>query len=213
MVTIFGESAGAMSLSLLSVIPEANVLFENSIMENGNYGRIKTSEESMQNITSVLDEIGYSTSRCTISDLKGLTTEELLNFTASFTNLTFDDAFFPIDPYILYAEGKISPTDIIISASTYDDYTLNGFTPEAYINMVDYGISLSDDCEENVSDDSFSNSIMIHQVFRKQAQKEAHTEVDDVCIDYRCRTKKESQFEIMIANTFPTLVIKLCIKD
>lgn len=77
MVTIFGESAGAMSLSLLSVIPEANVLFENSIMESGNYGRIKTSEESMQNITSVLDEIGYSTSRCTISDLKGLTTEDL----------------------------------------------------------------------------------------------------------------------------------------
>ena len=47
MVTIFGESAGAMSLSLLSVIPEANVLFENSIMESGNYGRIKTSEKSM----------------------------------------------------------------------------------------------------------------------------------------------------------------------
>ena len=182
-------------------------------MESGNYGRIKTSEKSIQNMNSVLDEIECCTSRCTISDLKGLTAEELLNFTASFTNFTFDDAVLPIGPYILYVVGKISPTNIIIGANTYDDYTLNGSTPEAYINMVDYGISLSDDCEENVSDDSFSNSIMIHQVFRKQAQKEAHTEVDDVCIDYRCRTKKESQFEIMIANTFPTLVIKLCIKN
>ena len=169
MVTIFGESAGAMSLSLLSVIPEANVLFENSIMESGNYGRIKTSVKSIQNVNSVLDEIECCTSRCTISDLKGLTAEELLNFTASFTNFTFDDAVLPIGPYILYVVGKISPTDIIIGANTHDDYTLNGFTPEAYINMADCGISLSDDFEENVSENSFSNSIMIHQVFRKQA--------------------------------------------
>lgn len=96
----------------------------------------------MRNVNSVLDEIECSTSRCTISDLKGLTTEELLNFTAaSFTSITFDDAILQVDPSILYLERKINPTDMIIGANTYDDYTLNGFTPEAYIKMVDGGIS------------------------------------------------------------------------
>jgi carboxylesterase type B len=49
MVTIFGESAGAMSLSLLSVIPEANVLFKK--INNGKWQLRKD-----QNIRKVYTE-------------------------------------------------------------------------------------------------------------------------------------------------------------
>jgi len=71
--------------------------------------------------------------------LKTLTTEKLLNFTSLFSIPVFDTAVLPSDISTLYLEGSINPTDMIIGANTYDDFTL--FSPaDDYMKMVDAGI-------------------------------------------------------------------------
>jgi len=145
-ITIFGESAGAMSIASLSVIPQANGLFDRAIMESGNgwWGEMIGTEDSMQIVNKVLNEIDCSVPPCTISDLKNLNTQELLNFTNSFGSATFDSNVLPADLITLYSTRGINPTDMIIGANTYDDPTqLLGLQTIEYITMANNGIEES----------------------------------------------------------------------
>mmetsp|Transcript_44575 Transcript_44575/g.51420 ORF Transcript_44575/g.51420 Transcript_44575/m.51420 type:complete len:705 (+) Transcript_44575:209-2323(+) len=145
-ITIFGESAGAMSIASLSVIPQANGLFDRAIMESGNgwWGEMYGTESSMETVNKVLNEIDCSVPPCTISDLKNLNTQELLNFTNSFGSATFDSNVLPADLITLYSTRGINPTDMIIGANTYDDPTqLLGLQTIEYITMANNGIEES----------------------------------------------------------------------
>mmetsp|Transcript_2294 Transcript_2294/g.2641 ORF Transcript_2294/g.2641 Transcript_2294/m.2641 type:complete len:659 (-) Transcript_2294:86-2062(-) len=144
-ITIFGESAGAMSIASLSVIPQANGLFDRAIMESGNgwWGEMIGTESSMETVNKVLSKIDCSVPPCTILDLKNLNTQELLNFSNLFGSATFDSTVLPADLITLYSTRGINPTDMIIGANTYDDPTVVGLPKDEYITKANNGIEES----------------------------------------------------------------------
>ena len=141
-VTIFGESAGAQSVGILNVLPQANGLFQRSIMESGNAYPLQSPENGMKIVESVLDDIDCPSNPCTISSLKNLNTTQLVNFT-SLILPTLDTAVVSADIPTLYEEGNINPTDMIIGANTYDDATLDGVLGEDYVELANKGLNTS----------------------------------------------------------------------
>ena len=122
-ITIFGNSAGGMSVGMLSVVPQANGLFERAIMQSGNIVYPVGVDEGMQPVTDMLNQTEVcSLPPCTIEDLYNLTTDELLTVSGSFVwKPTYDNAVLPVTLLTLYSKGPINPTDMIIGATTYDD--------------------------------------------------------------------------------------------
>ena len=137
-VTCWGQSAGAGSVVMLSVIPEANGLFQRAIAESASDGRpIK----NYIYLDDVLNATKCPDPPCTISFLKDLPTDELMNVTASFSFLPyFDPAVLPTISSILYSEGAINPTDMIVGSNTFDDVIVVGSSPSDYIAMAEGGI-------------------------------------------------------------------------
>mmetsp|Transcript_25097 Transcript_25097/g.28051 ORF Transcript_25097/g.28051 Transcript_25097/m.28051 type:complete len:658 (+) Transcript_25097:125-2098(+) len=121
--TIFGNSAGAQSVGMLSVVPQANGLFKRAIMQSGNIYIIGI-DDGMQAVTDMLNQTEIcSMAPCTIEDLYNLTTDELLTVSnnGSFVwKAIYDNAVLPVNAATLYSKGPINPTDMIIGANTYD---------------------------------------------------------------------------------------------
>lgn len=140
LVTIFGESAGAQSVVLLSVVPQAEGLFKRAISESGN----TDANLPPTDVESVLSAIECSEHPCTISDMKDKTTEELL---AAFTTPVGpthpgDPAVLPTKESKLYSEGKINPEDMIVGSNTFDDMyvAISASNVSAYISMAEQGL-------------------------------------------------------------------------
>mmetsp|Transcript_37242 Transcript_37242/g.41969 ORF Transcript_37242/g.41969 Transcript_37242/m.41969 type:complete len:631 (-) Transcript_37242:106-1998(-) len=143
-VTIFGESAGAISVCQLSVIPEAKGLFLRGIMESGScrFLATVTYDKTMvdQAIATALPgcnaEEGGTV--CGLDDLKKFSVQELLNITVAhdFFKPVWDPAVISTpNPAELYADStNINPIDMIIGSNTKDDYNLVFYTEKnAYL--------------------------------------------------------------------------------
>jgi len=144
-VTIFGESAGAISVCQLSVIPEAKGLFLRGIMESGScrFLATVTYDKTMvdQAIATALPgcnaEEGGTV--CGLDDLKKFSVQELLNITVDndFFKPLWDSAVISTpNPAELYADStNINPMDMIIGSNTKDDFNLVFYTEKnAYLN-------------------------------------------------------------------------------
>jgi len=142
-VTIFGESAGAISVCQLSVIPEAKGLFLRGIMESGSCSFLATYNKTLvdQAIATALpgcDAKEEGGTVCDLDDLKKFSVQELLNITVAhdFFKPVWDPAVISTpNPAELYADStNINPIDMIIGSNTKDDYNLVFFTEKnAYI--------------------------------------------------------------------------------
>merc|ERR1712238_512467 len=155
--TIFGNSAGAMSVGMLSVIPQANGLFERAIMQSGNIDVIGI-DEGMEAVTDLLNQTEIcSIAPCTIEDLYNLTTDELLTAAGSlFKNPIYDNAVLPVTTTTLYSKGPVNPTDMIIGANTYDDANI---WDDDYIEAADVVLpQLQKDARDAYSIDKYDDS-------------------------------------------------------
>jgi len=141
-VTIFGESAGAQSVGMLNVLPQANGLFQRSIMESGNPYPLISPENSMKVVENVLKDIDCPSNTCALSDLENLNTTQLVNFTTLFLP-TLDTAVVSADIPTLYEEGNFNPQDMIIGANTYDDINLDSYLGEDYVELANKGLNTS----------------------------------------------------------------------
>ncbi|MEX0768696.1 MAG: carboxylesterase/lipase family protein [Microthrixaceae bacterium] len=115
-VTIFGESAGAMSVSTLLTMPRAQGLFHKVIAQSGAASSSRTSEQAFADTAEYLAAGQFTT----IEDLKSATVQELLAAHASLGATRTADpelsvkkhntplAFLPFRPV---ADGKEVPTD------------------------------------------------------------------------------------------------------
>ncbi len=126
-VTIFGESAGGISVSMLSASPLAKGLFSGAISESGgNFGPEKHANEGGTNMVSLasaeksgsdyLAKLGASS----IADARKKTAEEVMK--ASNPGLggswpIFDGYALLGDQYKLYQEGKYNDTPILIGSN------------------------------------------------------------------------------------------------
>jgi len=138
-ITVFGESAGGISACLLSISPAAAGLFRRVIMQSGPcWGQVPVlpSEVGSLAASDFLQKAGVED----MSDLEDLTGEEVLalSFEHSGNNFypTIEGNIMPGDPLDLYhTPGAISPTDILIGTTSFDDFTILFMEPSAYVNM------------------------------------------------------------------------------
>ncbi|MCR5747366.1 MAG: carboxylesterase family protein [Lachnospiraceae bacterium] len=152
-VTIFGESAGGGSVSLLPVISEAKGLFHRVIAESGSVALTFSKEECADFTKRLLKE-----SRCkTMSDLLAMDEQQLkkvnqkINYYNNFPQR--DGCIIPEDPYIPYLEGMTSDIDMLMGTnqneSNYWVREIGGIIPYALSAPIKYendlkGLDISD---------------------------------------------------------------------
>ncbi len=132
-VTIFGESAGGGSVSLLPFIPEAKGLFRRVIAESGS-AALTYSKAECQGLTR---RIMKAAGAANMQDLLCLSEEELTEINTQvnqFNNFPQrDGVMIPDDPYEPYREGKTADIDMLIGTNADEtNYWINevgGFVP------------------------------------------------------------------------------------
>ena len=116
-VTIFGESAGGGSVSLLPIIPEAKGLFRRVIAESGSVALTFSKEECADFTRRLLKESGARH----MDDLMNMSEDELkkvnesLNMYNNFPQR--DGRLIPLDPYAPYDSGMTADIDMIIGTN------------------------------------------------------------------------------------------------
>ena len=116
-VTIFGESAGGGSVSLLPIIPQAKGLFRRVIAESGSVALTFSKEECREFTARLIREA--KTRR--MSDLIRMSEGQLrminekLNLYNNFPQR--DGRLIPEDPYLPYREGQTADIDLLIGTN------------------------------------------------------------------------------------------------
>ena len=116
-VTIFGESAGAGSVSLIPLIKEADGLYRRVIAESGAVN-LTYSKEECQNLTNLL----LKNSGCaTMDELNALSEEELMSLNEDLNDYNNfperDGVVLPEDLYGAYEKGEAAKADMLIGTN------------------------------------------------------------------------------------------------
>jgi len=116
-VTIFGESAGAGSVSILAVLPRAKGLFQRAIMESGSCA-LTYSKKQCQPMTK---RIMALTKAKNMQDLQKLSVNELREISGRISNIACfpqrDGRILPLDLYAQYAAGASAHVDILMGTN------------------------------------------------------------------------------------------------
>ena len=116
-VTIFGESAGAGSVSLLPLIREADGLYQRVIVESGSVA-LTYSKEECQNLTKrLLEKSGCAT----MDELMALSEKELMSLNEDLNDYNNfperDGIVLPEDLYGAYESGEAAKVDMLIGTN------------------------------------------------------------------------------------------------
>jgi para-nitrobenzyl esterase len=145
-VTIFGESAGGISVSILAASPLAKGLFDGAISESGgSFGPTRTPPEPGENLQTLADAerdgaaFAAKLGAGTASDLRQLPAQAVQSAAAGHGLFwpTLDGWVIPGDQYELYQAGRYNDTPILIGTNS-DEGALFGAPKrrEAYVAAV-----------------------------------------------------------------------------
>ena len=116
-VTIFGESAGAGSVSILTVLPRARGLFQRAIMESGSCA-LTYNKKQCQPMTK---KIMTLTKAKNMQDLQKLSIKELRQLSGKISTIAYfpqrDGRILPLDLYAQYAAGASRHVDILMGTN------------------------------------------------------------------------------------------------
>ena len=132
-VTVFGESAGGGSVSLLPFIPEAKGLFRRVIAESGSVALTYSKEECRDFTRRLMKAAGAENMRdlLDLSETELMQVNEKVNFYNNFPQR--DGILIPDDPYEPYREGKTADIDMLTGTNADEaNYWVNevgGFIP------------------------------------------------------------------------------------
>ncbi len=114
-VTLFGESAGSMSVSALVASPEARGLFSRAIGQSGS--ALGRRQPELAEATATGRAFGEKIGAPTLAELRALSGDELLQHWAKSDMWSFwpniDGRFFPQQPREIYAQGKQAPVPLL----------------------------------------------------------------------------------------------------
>jgi para-nitrobenzyl esterase len=146
-VTIFGESAGGIAVSMLTTSPPAKGLFHRAISESGgSMAPARTSAEAGLNVPTLklAEESGKQfLAKLGVSDIKSaraLPPEKIMGATQGFGLFwpTQDGHVIVDDPYRLYQAGKFNDTPVLIGTNSDEGalFTPVGPKPEAFAKQI-----------------------------------------------------------------------------
>ena len=129
-VTIFGESSGGGSVSLLPLVPGSHAYINRVIADSGSPCLTRTTEQAIQCTKDLMEELGCKT----VADLKNASIQQLLlaDYTRNLARVTpeKDGKWLPLDPYEAYANGAARDIEILQGCnkdeSNYYIYTCGG---------------------------------------------------------------------------------------
>ncbi|XP_058531051.1 cocaine esterase-like [Ochotona princeps] len=157
-VTIFGESAGGVSVSSHVLSPMSQGLFHGAIMQSGVAvlpGIITSSSEMISTVVANLSGCGQVDSETLVGCLRAKSEEEMLEITKPFKLISgvVDGIFLPRHPYELLASADFQPIPSIIGV-TNDEY---GWVILKSLAARDSGDEINRDAMET----------LIHQTFKQ----------------------------------------------
>lgn len=146
-VTIFGESAGGIAVSMLTQSPQARGLFQRAISESGgNFGPPKLDGEGGENVQPLrqaektgqafLESVGAKT----LAQARALPAEDVLKGKGALWP-NYDGYILPPDPYGLYEAGRQNDTPILIGTNSDEGalFTPPKVTPQGFEQQVRAG--------------------------------------------------------------------------
>ena len=132
-VTVFGESAGGGSVSLLPFIPEAKGLFRRVIAESGSVALTYSKKECQGLTKRILKAAGAANMKdlLALSEEKLQAVNEKVNLYNNFPMR--DGVLIPEDPYTPFRDGRTTDVDMLIGTNAEEtNYWINevgGFIP------------------------------------------------------------------------------------
>ncbi|MEN1970425.1 carboxylesterase/lipase family protein [Lentibacillus sp. N15] len=127
-ITIFGESAGAMSIGILLAIPAVKGLFHQAILQSGAARNVLTTERATRVTTKVLRNLGIDSGD--LSRLGDIPAEEILQAAKDIPPMALgpvmDGYVIPEHPETLLAKGASKDVPILIGTNK-DEYRLFTF--------------------------------------------------------------------------------------
>lgn len=140
-VTVFGESAGGMSIAALLAMPAAKGLFQKAIMESG-ASRTMTKEQAASTAAALLQILGINESQ--LDQLHTVSAEDLLkaadqlriaekeNIFHLFFQPALDPKTLPAEPEKAIAEGAAAGIPLLIGTTRDEGYLF--FTPDSDVH-------------------------------------------------------------------------------
>jgi para-nitrobenzyl esterase len=143
-VTIFGESAGGIAVSMLCASPLAKGLFEGAISESGgSFGPFSKAPVFGENMRVLADseasglEFAKAAGASSLKELRALTPEKLLETARGQRGMAWpivDGWVIPDDQYRLYAAGRFNDTPILVGYNSDEGLSFSRErTPADYI--------------------------------------------------------------------------------
>jgi para-nitrobenzyl esterase len=153
-VTIFGESAGGISVSMLTVVPAAKGLFHRAISESGgSMAPLKYANEAGQNVPPLkkAEEAGKSfLNKLGANDIKAgraLSAEQIQSAAGTMGQFwpVADGETIPGDQYELFEAGKFNDTPILVGTNSDEGalFVRGNVTPDAFEKQIrdNYGLA------------------------------------------------------------------------
>ena len=125
-VTIFGESAGAGSVSLLPLVEGSHKYFKRVIAESGSPAMSRSTEQAIEITNEFMDKLGCKT----VADLQKIDTDKLVEAAGDVVLLRGlperDGKFLPLETLDAYADGAAKDIDILIGCNKDEMSTWKG---------------------------------------------------------------------------------------
>ncbi len=142
-VTIFGESAGGIAVSMLCASPLAHGLFQGAISQSGgSFGPPRSTMYPGENLKRLADAeragkaYADSANVSSIAELRKISADKL-PATRGLAWPIIDGYVIPDDQYRLYEEGRFNETPILVGYNSDEGASfMPARTPEEYINSV-----------------------------------------------------------------------------
>lgn len=143
-VTIFGESAGGIAVSMLCASPQAAGLFEGAISESGgSFGPPRRAGLPGENMRLLADaerdgeQFATAAGAESIAELRKIPAEKLLAATRGLAWPNIDGWVIPSDEYTLYENKQFNDTPILIGYNSDEGASFSPpRTPQDYIDSV-----------------------------------------------------------------------------